>query len=55
MNEDQAFEMFSLWYDRCLANGIEPEMVVAKMGGMALITDQDLVSRLQDDGDIPNL
>jgi len=54
MNEDMAFENFSKWYEQCVENGLEPERVVARMGGMALITDEDLVNRLQDEGDNPS-
>lgn len=54
MNEEKAFEMFSSWYEQCLENGVEPEKVVSRMGGMALVTDEDLVNRLQDSGDIPS-
>jgi len=50
MNIDEAFEVFSNWYEQCLENGIEPEEVVAKMGGMALITDDELVGKLEDEG-----
>ena len=53
-NLDEAFKIFSDWYDACLENGLEPEEAVAKMGGMALITDDELVGRLQDDGSIPS-
>lgn len=54
MSADQAFEMFSMWYERCLESGIEPEKIVGMMGGMALITDEELISRLQSDGEIPS-
>ena len=32
---------------------MEPEAVVAKMGGMALVTDEELIERLVSDGSIP--
>ena len=54
MSKDEAYEMFSEWYEKCLENGIEPEEIVARMGGMALVTDDELVERLQNDGDIPS-
>jgi hypothetical protein len=49
-----AHKVFSDWYEGCLENGIFPEEAVAKMGGMALITNDELVDRLQDDGEIPS-
>jgi len=47
-----ATKIFGEWYEACLEAGIEPEEAVSKMGGMALVTDEELVDRLQDDGDI---
>lgn len=52
MNTEKAFEIFSNWYESCLENGISPEEVVSRMGGMALITNEELVDRLQDEGEI---
>ena len=52
MTFDGAFEAFSNWYNECIEAGIEPEEVVFKMGGMALLTDSELVDRLIVDGDI---
>lgn len=54
MDENEAFNQFQQWYEDCLEGGVSPEEVVARMGGMALITDEALVSRLQDEGDIPS-
>ena len=54
MDKDQAFEKFSEWYESCLENGIEPEEIVSMMGEMALITDPELVDKLEDSGDIPS-
>lgn len=54
MDKKKAYEEFSKWYEKCLDNGIEPEEIVAQMGGMALITNDELVQRLQDDGEIPS-
>ena len=51
-NLDDATKIFGEWYEACLEAGIEPEEAVFKMGGMALITDDELVDRLQDDGDV---
>ena len=53
-NLDDATTLFGEWYEACLEAGIEPEEAVSKMGGMALITDDELVDRLEDDGDIPS-
>lgn len=53
MSKEEAFKQFSEWYEACLENGIEPEEIVAMMGGMALVTDEDVVSKLQEAGDIP--
>lgn len=53
MTIEEAFDAFSGWYEQCLENGIEPEEVVSRMGGMALVTDEELVDKLQDQGDIP--
>jgi hypothetical protein len=53
MNNSEAFAKFSAWYEECLEHGVSPEEVVAMMGGMALITDQDLISKLQESGDLP--
>jgi hypothetical protein len=51
---NEAHKVFSDWYEACLENGILPEEAVAQMGGMALITNDELVDRLQDDGEIPS-
>jgi len=42
----EAYNVFSLWYEKCLQAGIEPESVVAMMGEMALITQQDTIDFL---------
>lgn len=52
MNMDEAFEKFSEWYEACLDSGVSPEDVVAKMGGMALITNEELIEKLQNEGEI---
>jgi len=51
-NVEEAYKTFSDWYEACLENGILPEEAVARMGGMALITNDELVDKLQDDGEI---
>ena len=48
MTKEEAFMQFSAWYQECLDGGIEPEEIVAQMGGMALITDPDLVDQLSE-------
>ena len=50
MSKDEAFKLFSEWYESCLENGIEPEEMVARMGGMALITNDELVDQQEQDG-----
>lgn len=52
MTENDALEKFSAWYEDCIESGLEPEKIVSMVGGMALITDEDIVSRLQEAGDI---
>jgi hypothetical protein len=54
MDKKSAYKIFSDWYEGCVENGIEPEEIVAMMGGMALITNDELVERLQADGEIPS-
>jgi hypothetical protein len=52
MSKDEAFEQFISWYEKCVENGIEPEEIVQMMGEMALVTDGDIVDKLQENGDI---
>jgi hypothetical protein len=52
VDEEEAFARFSDWYEACLENGISPEDVVIRMGGMVLITNEQLIERLQNEGDI---
>ncbi len=54
MSKEQALEKFSQWYEECVESGLEPEEIVARMGGMALVTDEDLVDRLREEGEIPS-
>lgn len=54
MDKSKAFDIFNDWYNACLDNGIEPEEIVAQMGGMALITNDELVDRLVEEGEIPS-
>ena len=53
MTEDEALDKFSDWYELCVESGLEPEAIIARMGGMVLITDEVLIERLQDEGVIP--
>lgn len=53
MDKEKAFKKFKSWYEHCCEDGIEPAEIVAWMG-MALITDEDLVAKLQDTGEIPS-
>lgn len=41
MTEDQLYDMFSDWYELCLLNGVEPEKIVERMGGMTLVTENE--------------
>ncbi|WP_161776267.1 hypothetical protein [Polycyclovorans algicola] len=50
MTHDEANEIFGNWYNACIENGISPEDVVKQIGGMALITDEDLVEKLENEG-----
>lgn len=52
--KEMAFQRFSSWYEECLESGIEPEEIVSRIGGVALVTDEEVVGRLQDAGDIPS-
>lgn len=51
---ESAAKLFSEWYEACLEVGVEPEEAIARMGGMALITNEELVGKLQDEGEIPS-
>lgn len=46
--EDEAFALFTEWYERCIFSGIEPEKIVEQMGGMMLITDPDFVETVRE-------
>ena len=50
MTLDEASEQFSDWYNSCLENGIDPNDAVVRMGGMFLLTDEELIDKLQDEG-----
>jgi hypothetical protein len=52
MTEDEALQMFSDWYERCLNSGIEPERIVERMEGMMLVTDPGRVEELLSNTDI---
>jgi hypothetical protein len=45
--EQTAHEMFAAWYEYCLSNGIEPEQIVSEFGDMMLITDSELIERIE--------
>lgn len=51
-NHKVAVEKFDEWYQLCLENGVEPEKVVKEIGGMALITNVELVKELENSGEI---
>lgn len=50
--EANALEMFTKWYEFCLDNGLEPEVVVENFGEVLLITKPDLVEKVKDFLDI---
>lgn len=50
MNLEDAREMFENWYNACLENGVEPEEVVKRVGGMVLITKEEVIEKLENDG-----
>ena len=52
MNKEEALEIFLDWYDNCINNGIAPEEIVDRVGGMALITNDELVMSLKQAGKI---
>lgn len=54
MTKDEALERFENWYEDCIEAGLFPEEIVQMVGGMALVTDEDIVDRLLDAGDIPH-
>jgi hypothetical protein len=54
VDKQKAYKEFSEWHERCLENGLEPEEIVSMVGGIALVTNEELVERLQNDGDIPS-
>lgn len=51
---EPAAKFSSDWYEACLAVGVEPEEDVAKMGGIALVTNEELVEKFQVEGDVPS-
>jgi hypothetical protein len=44
--QDEATRMFSEWYEYCLEKGIEPESIVENYGEMKLITDIDIIEKI---------
>jgi len=45
--QDEATQMFSDWYEFCLENGIEPESIVESFGEMKLITDEEVIKKIE--------
>ena len=43
MKHDEALDMFSKWYEKCLENGLEPEKIVEDFGEVILITEPEKV------------
>jgi hypothetical protein len=43
MTFDDAYEVFSKWYEDCLESGIDPNEVVQKIGEMYLLTDNNII------------
>lgn len=52
MTITEAYEVFLMWYQNCLESGIDPNDAIEKMGGMFLLTNEDLINRLKDEGEI---
>ena len=52
MSQTEAYEKFSEWYNQCLESGIDPSEVISAMGDMALITNPELIERLEKEGEI---
>ena len=50
MTSTEAYEQFSKWYENCLENGLDPNEIIQKMGGLFLLTNQPLIDRLKDEG-----
>jgi hypothetical protein len=50
MTKSEAFDQFSQWYESCLEHGIDPSQVVLEMGGMVLITNEELIQQLEEEG-----
>ena len=45
---EEAYDKFMEWYDACINAGIEPEDVVANVGGMMLITDEEQIEKISE-------
>ena len=45
---DEAYNIFALWYEKCLEAGINPEKIVCMIGDMVLITQKDTIDFLID-------
>jgi len=50
MTLHEASEKFEDWYNACLENGIDPNEAVEKMGGVFLLTDEEVIERLKNEG-----
>ena len=50
MTIDDAYEVFAKWYEDCLESGIDPNDVVQQIGEMYLLTDNDIINQLKNDG-----
>ena len=48
INFEEALNSFSQWYETCLDNGLEPELVVESFGEMMLITDAHKVELVKE-------
>lgn len=47
MTLEDARLLFEEWYESCLENGISPEDVVSDVGGMQLITDEEMICEIE--------
>jgi len=44
--QQEALRLFSEWYEFCLKNGVEPEVIVENFGEMKLITDAEMIEKI---------
>lgn len=52
MTKSEAYDQFSQWYESCIEHGLDPSAVISEIGGMILITNEDLIQKLEEEGKI---